>query len=136
MALLTEQNVVLRQRVETLEGAVGQLKKEAVQTRQTLGPWVRGAGDGEFFGTPTLEGTVAGLRESVAGVAAGVEAVGRHVELALANETLRQGEEMMLVRQQMHGLRMQMHGLLVERGAGHEGAYAPLMRLGGSVTKL
>lgn len=69
----------------------------------------------------TVEGTLAGLRESVVGLAGAIDAVGRRGEMALANEALRLGEESMSIRAQIHGLRMQVHGILMERNAMAEG---------------
>ena len=85
---------------------------------------------------PSLEGTLAGLRESVVGLAAGVESVGRRADIALTNETLRLGEEIMSVRTQMHGLRMQVHGLMMERNAAHETVARAAQMQMGSATKL
>ncbi|KJA27903.1 hypothetical protein HYPSUDRAFT_130585 [Hypholoma sublateritium FD-334 SS-4] len=163
--LLAEQNVVLRHRVDTLEHTVATLRREMGATKTALGPWFRAASLppgvaaapsrpppvdalAAYFPAeerrldvaalevgPSLEGTLAGLRESVVGLAAGVESVGRRGEIALTNETLRLGEEMMSVRAQMQGLRMQVHGLMMERNAAHEAARMGQMQMG-SATKL
>jgi len=184
VALLTEQNIVLRHRLETTDNTVQVLKKEMGVIKGILGPWYktisqdtnpgsssmddatsRGvdgspssgverdrtdvsfyigghqSGGGGLFKIPsiapldvenTVEGTLAGLRESVVGLAGAIDAVGRRGEMALANETLRLGEESMSLRAQIHGLRMQVHGILMERNAIAEG-----LRFGPSnITKL
>jgi len=149
VTLLTEQNVMLRHRVDVLEGTVQTLRREMNVAKNVLGPWFRevpleGDALGAYFpGTGTgvdvegtLDGTLSGLRESVAGLAAGVDAVGRRSEMALANETLRLGEEMMSVRAQMHGLRMQVHGMMMDRNAMEYGRAPNFGVLPGSITKL
>ncbi|KAF8904439.1 hypothetical protein CPB84DRAFT_1677486 [Gymnopilus junonius] len=163
MALLTEQNVMLRHRVDVLESTVQIMRREMAQVKSALGPWSRSSselplalqaasagpssreedalaayfpeGSGARQGTGTLEDTILGLRESVVGLAAGVDQMGRRSEMALANETLRLGEEMMSIRGQMHGLRMQMHGMMMERN-GVEYGRVGNTGLGGSITKL
>ncbi|KAF8638072.1 hypothetical protein AX16_010704 [Volvariella volvacea WC 439] len=55
----------------------------------------------------TLEGTLAGLRQSVVTLSATVDSLGRRNEIALSNEVLRLNEEMMSLRANIHGLRMQ-----------------------------
>ncbi|PPQ87458.1 hypothetical protein CVT25_008195 [Psilocybe cyanescens] len=122
VSLLTEQNVMLRHRVEVLEGTVQTLRKEQGAVKGVVGAWL-GGGEG------TLEGTVNGLREEVIGMGVVVDEVRRRNEMALTNETLRLSEEMMSIRAQMHGLRMQMHGMMMDREYTR-----PTM--GGSITKL
>jgi hypothetical protein len=41
LSLLTEQNLLLRHRVESLEGTVQSLRREMVTVRHVLGPWLR-----------------------------------------------------------------------------------------------
>jgi len=41
LSLLTEQNLLLRHRVESLEGTVQSLRREMAAVRHTLGPWLR-----------------------------------------------------------------------------------------------
>ncbi|KAF5322696.1 hypothetical protein D9619_001554 [Psilocybe cf. subviscida] len=43
IALLTEQNLILRHKVDTLEGTLQVLKREMGATKQALGPWFRSA---------------------------------------------------------------------------------------------
>lgn len=57
--------------------------------------------------TTSLEGSLAGLRESLVTVAASVDSMGRRNEIALSNEVMRLGEEIMSLRANVHGLRMQ-----------------------------
>ncbi|KDR75173.1 hypothetical protein GALMADRAFT_69973 [Galerina marginata CBS 339.88] len=162
VSLLTEQNVMLRHRVDILEGTVHTQRKEMNVVKNVLGPWFRtsselplgmqagsagpSSGEGDALAAyfpgrtgvdveSTLDGTLTGLRESVAGLAAGVDAVGRRSEMALANETLRLGEEMMSIRAQMHGLRMQVHGMMMDRNAVEYGR-PPNFGVPGSITKL
>jgi hypothetical protein len=146
MALLTEQNMVLRQRLEKMEG----LMKEVGVMKGVLGPWVKTASQGSVRNAPsnddsaphegsasnyfaanqspaqiiapldlgnTLEGTLDGLRESMVGLAGMIDGIKRRGEMALANETLRLGEETMSLRAQIHGVRMQVHGMMIERNA-------------------
>ncbi|KAH9485102.1 E3 ubiquitin-protein ligase PDZRN3 [Psilocybe cubensis] len=119
VAALTEQNVMLRHRVEMLEGTVERTRREVSGVKNVVGGLSGG----------TLEGTLEGLREEVLGLGVLVEEVRRRNEMALTNETLRLSEEMMSIRGQMHGLRMQMHGMMMERDA-----YTRPMT--GSITKL
>lgn len=164
MSLLTEQNILLRHRVDTLERTVLTLRREMNGAKNALGPWFRpsyegGVDEERYFSSSeegprdgsaregmygrsvapleagtTLEGTLVGLRESMVGLAAGVDAAGRRNEIALTNETLRLGEEMMSVRAQMHGLRMQVHGMMMDRNAAE--GYRNYGGIPGSITKL
>ncbi len=146
MALLTEQNMILRQRWETMEGMMQTMKKEMGVMKGMLEPWTKTASQGnapqlsatewhegeEAFANVnqspaqmiapldlgnTLEGTLYGLRESMVGLAGLIDGVRRRGEMALANETLRLGEETMNLRAQIHGVRMQVHGMMIERNA-------------------
>lgn len=55
----------------------------------------------------TLEGALAGVRESVVALGGAVDSLGRRNDIALTNETLRLNEEVMSLRANVHGLRMQ-----------------------------
>lgn len=55
----------------------------------------------------TLEGSLAGLRESVVTLGSAVDSLGRRNDIALHNETLRLNEEIMSLRANVQGVRMQ-----------------------------
>jgi hypothetical protein len=58
----------------------------------------------------TLEGSLAGVRESVVALGATVDSLGRRNDIALTTEALRLNEEIMSLRANVHGLRMQVSG--------------------------
>jgi hypothetical protein len=55
----------------------------------------------------TLEGSLAGLRESIVTLSASVDSLARRHDIELRNETLRANEEISRLNYTMHGLRMQ-----------------------------
>ncbi|KAJ7497445.1 hypothetical protein FB451DRAFT_232628 [Mycena latifolia] len=65
----------------------------------------------------TLEGALAGVRESVVALGGAVDSLGRRSDIALTNEALRLNEEVMSLRANVHGLRMQVHSIMMDRNA-------------------
>lgn len=55
----------------------------------------------------TLEGSLAGLRDSIVTLSASVDSLARRHDIELRNETLRANEEISRLNYTMHGLRMQ-----------------------------
>ncbi|KAJ6587069.1 hypothetical protein DFH09DRAFT_1028156 [Mycena vulgaris] len=65
----------------------------------------------------TLEGALAGVRESMVALGGAVDSLGRRSDIALTNEALRLNEEVMSLRANVHGLRMQVHTIMMDRNA-------------------
>lgn len=61
----------------------------------------------------TLEGSLAGLRESIVTLSASVDSLARRHDIELRNETLRANEEISRLNYTMHGLRMQVRRLVL-----------------------
>jgi hypothetical protein len=55
----------------------------------------------------TLEGSLAGLRESIVALSGTVDALARRNDMALRNETIRLNDEIIGLRANVHGMRMQ-----------------------------
>lgn len=194
MTSLAEENMLLRSRIQNMEGTIRTMKSEMAIVKGTLGPWCRPATNpsppsqaspttslgpqavahphaeppatdvyselASYFPeymassdqlrsnhrasgslnqihelpnllarmttqthiaplnlTTSLEGSLAGLRESLVTVAASVDSMGRRNEIALSNEVMRLGEEIMSLRANVHGLRMQVHAIMMDRNA-------------------
>ncbi|KIJ67626.1 hypothetical protein HYDPIDRAFT_108500 [Hydnomerulius pinastri MD-312] len=65
----------------------------------------------------SLEGSLAGLRESVAAVSASVDSLARRNDIALTNESMRINEELGSLKYAVHGIRLQLHRLMMDRNA-------------------
>jgi hypothetical protein len=61
----------------------------------------------------TLEGSLAGLRESIVTLSASVDSLARRHDIELRNETLRSNEEISRLNYTVHGLRMQVGRLFL-----------------------
>ena len=68
----------------------------------------------------TLEGSLAGLRDSIVTLSASVDSLARRHDIELRNETLRANEEISRLNYTMHGLRMQVSRLLFVYLGGQE----------------
>ncbi|KAF7361770.1 TRAF-type zinc finger protein [Mycena venus] len=84
----------------------------------------------------TLEGALAGMRESVVALGGAVDSLGRRSDIALTNETLRLNEEIMSLRANVHGLRMQVHTIMMDRNAQVTGRGAENLNLGAGASVL
>ncbi|EIW82863.1 hypothetical protein CONPUDRAFT_151921 [Coniophora puteana RWD-64-598 SS2] len=65
----------------------------------------------------SLEGTLAGLRESVAAVGATVDSLARRTDIALTHEAMRVGEDVASLRYAVQGIRVQLHRMMMDRNA-------------------
>jgi hypothetical protein len=165
MALLTEQNILLRHRVDTLEKTVLTLRREMNGAKNALGPWFRRSNEmvgseadelGRYF--PSSEEGPRKRNEGMYGRTEGIVApleVGTTLEGTLVGlrESVvglaagvdaagRRGEIAltnetlrMSVRAQMHGLRMQVHGMMMTMDRNAAEGYRNY-GLPGSITKL
>ncbi|KAJ7076346.1 hypothetical protein B0H15DRAFT_893387 [Mycena belliarum] len=79
----------------------------------------------------TLEGALAGMRESVVALGGAVDSLGRRNDIALTNEALRLNEEVMSLRANVHGLRMQARLIMMDRNALATGRSSDVNMLGG-----
>ncbi|KAH7920789.1 hypothetical protein BV22DRAFT_1073414 [Leucogyrophana mollusca] len=65
----------------------------------------------------TLEGSLAGLRESIAAISASVDSLARRNDITLTNETMRINEDIGSLRYTVQGIRVQLHRIMMDRNA-------------------